>query len=967
MELCHGSMLDYCRKNLDENVTSLIKGIDIMWQITCGVDYLHRCQIDYGHLKLENVLFWKRNSKSKRVIVKITGYGYKGCPSQDNVKTRLCCLYYAAATKEEIVPNEPITLESLTEIDVEHRELALDLIVLPTKAELINLDVTTLLRHPVFTLWSAEGRSRLVKELQIDEEIRIWKNKEKFEEWEHSFEKNKIPHEEFDDLKDVMFSENSDIIKLVGEAFKFTPMLFSEYIWYIATSFRIIKKDLNQNHSIEIRGLLGKGSYGKVSKCDYTDGNGNTYPAACKKCSPTPDAIDVFNREVQTLRQLDHLFVIKYLDLVEKQSKKFIVMELCEGSLKDYVEGKLERILKQLLDDRILISQVALGIAYIHSKDIIHKDLKLANILLWCQPSNSRLVLAKIADFGFAKELKLGQSEFSDTTHHGTENYMAPELLNAQGSAYPASFASDVYAFGIIIARIVKKGDHPFTSGDVWRKASMVHGLLPQNLQDLSWDLKDLILRLMDNDPGKRPKMALVLRHPYFVLTNEKTKNYFVHQLWADIGLLSPSDRDKTLKKIFSSQSLEEWYRDLSDEKQYTTEEIDRMAKTLQFFRKLKPDVQADTVYPEKEYAQDIKEVITSDYDAVVGNLIDQQVNSVHGLSRYSLYKLVQRSPKLLVSYLWSHLHDIIGLTKPSVSSAKDEQNNQRKLSTASRIRRLSSKTKPAVRMNRPIISEIEWSSLFWEEELVDGLWDVKYSGQYNNCPDTCQEIIGLVAKCNMTERVWSAILDQLGKYAPSLLREIVQSSADNGPKLTQILLERHGVIKEIPSSLHWAASNEGDQAVEIVQLLLKYGVDPNAMDTTGATPIHVAAVNESPSAPKIIKVLLEHGANPYDRATLNSSSPVLWAASNQGDYSSEIMKQILESWSTPDANEIAKSLQLAVLNSGVSGLALVDFLLERKGSGIIDDSNGMTVAHASIKLDVILFNRYSTMEEILI
>lgn len=123
---------------------------------------------------------------------------------KDNVKTWLCSLYYAAATKEEIVSNEPITLESLTEIDVEHRELALDLIVLPTNAELINLDVTTLLRHPVFTLWSAEGRSRLVKELQIDEEIRIWKNKEKFEEWEHSLEKNKIPHEEFDDLKDVV-------------------------------------------------------------------------------------------------------------------------------------------------------------------------------------------------------------------------------------------------------------------------------------------------------------------------------------------------------------------------------------------------------------------------------------------------------------------------------------------------------------------------------------------------------------------------------------------------------------------------------------------------------------------------------------------------------------------------------------------------------------------------------------------
>ncbi|XP_059350588.1 uncharacterized protein LOC130693049 isoform X2 [Daphnia carinata] len=966
MELCQGSMLDYCRGNLDENVTSLIKGIDIMWQITCGVEFLHRYQIDCGDLKLENVLFWKRNPKSKRIIVKISGYGYKDCPSQDNMKTRLGSLYYAAATKEETVPNEPITFESLTEIDVEHRALALDLITFPTKAELRDLDVATLLRHPVFILLIDEGRSRLITELQKNNEMRrICKNKDELEKWERSLDKSKIPHEEFDDLKDIMLSDNSDITKLVGEAFKVTPMLFSKYIWHIAISFRF------QNHSIEIQEFLGKGQYAKVSKCNYTDGNGNTYPAACKKCSPKPDAIDVFNREVQTLRQLNHLFVIKYLDLVEKQSKKFIVMELCEGSLKDYVEGKLERIPKHSLEDKILISQVALGIAYIHSKDIIHKDLKLANILLWCHPSNSSLVLSKIADFGFAKGLKPDQSQFSDTTHPGTEKYMAPELLNAQGSGCPASFASDVYAFGIIIARIVKKGDHPFGSWSVWRKASMEHGLLPQNLQDLSWDLKDLILRLIDNDPVKRPKMALVLRHPYFVLTNDRTKRYFVHQLWADTGLLSQSEKIKVLKKIFSSQNLEEWHRVLSDEKQYTTEEMETMGNTLQFFRKLKPDVQTETVYPEKEYTQDIKEVITSEYDAIVRSQIDQvyficfvtkrssvsvlrfphilQVNSIHGISRYSLVKLIQRSPKLLVPYLWSHLHDIISLTKPSGSSANEEQNNQRKVSTAGRTRRLSSKTEPVARRNRPIVSEIEWSSLFCEDELVDGLWNMKYLDHYNNSTETDQEIIGLVANCNMTERVWSAILDQPGRYAPSLLGKIVQSTADNGPKLTQMLLERHGDFKELPLLLHLAACNEGDRAAEIVQVLLKHGINPNAVDTVGLYPIHYAAGNESPSAPLITKFLLQHGANQNATSTLNGSTPVLLAASNQGDYSSEIVKHMLDRWGTPNANELVEALKLAVVNSGDSASALVDLLLERKGNGMIHNNDGKTLAHIAV------------------
>lgn len=77
MDLCEGSMLDYCRKNLDENVTLFVKGIDIIWQITSGMDYLNRHKIHHGNLMLENVLFWKRNSSSKRIVVKLAGYGYR--------------------------------------------------------------------------------------------------------------------------------------------------------------------------------------------------------------------------------------------------------------------------------------------------------------------------------------------------------------------------------------------------------------------------------------------------------------------------------------------------------------------------------------------------------------------------------------------------------------------------------------------------------------------------------------------------------------------------------------------------------------------------------------------------------------------------------------------------------------------------------------------------------------------------
>ena len=76
MELCQGSMLDYCRKTLDKDIASSVKATDVMCQITCGLAYLQRHKIDQGRLKLKNVFFWKRNLKSKRVVVKLTEYGF---------------------------------------------------------------------------------------------------------------------------------------------------------------------------------------------------------------------------------------------------------------------------------------------------------------------------------------------------------------------------------------------------------------------------------------------------------------------------------------------------------------------------------------------------------------------------------------------------------------------------------------------------------------------------------------------------------------------------------------------------------------------------------------------------------------------------------------------------------------------------------------------------------------------------
>ncbi|XP_057376136.1 uncharacterized protein LOC130697036 [Daphnia carinata] len=659
MELCQGSMLEYCRGTLDRSVAKLVKGIDIMWQITCAVDYLFRQKIGHGDLKLENVLFKKVDSDPQRVVTKLSGYGCNYPQSADDVKTdfsKFGCLYISAATKKEIRPDGATTTWNLAGIDFNAQWLAFELInlVIDDKNP-FTFEAGTLLRHPFFIRYCQYALPRLINEQANEEIVTRLKMKGNLAIWNKSLVDGHPLHKNFSDLERILFSENKDIGAALTEASTRTPQLLSQYIWHLSTT--TFPKE-NNISLLKTGKVLGKGSYGKVYECYYTNNDGIPILAACKKSktlseeqSRKADADGVYEREIRALSKLNHLFIIKYLGVAEMTNEKYIFLELCEGSLKKYVEGKLERVPKDSLDDKIIISQVALGLAYLHSEGTIPKDLKLDNILLKRQSPASPLVLAKITDFGFAKELKSESSSFSVTIHPGTKSYMAPELLLAPHGAYPANFASDVYSLGITIARIVLKGKHPFGSSEMFFATqfdSMIQGLIPPNLHHLSWDLIDLIIKLADKDPAKRPSMTLVLYHPYFILTNDKTKRHFVKQLWTD---LSSKNRKHQMKNIFNRHNFQEWYRTITADKPETAKEKEDMEKTLQIFKNYQPDFTVETLYPEKQYEQKIKNALTAEYDANVGHQIEE-ISSNYSLFDHYQYEsrtISMPDPKLIL------------------------------------------------------------------------------------------------------------------------------------------------------------------------------------------------------------------------------------------------------------------------------------------------------------------------------
>ena len=160
-----------------------------------------------------------------------------------------------------------------------------------------------------------------------------------------------------------------------------------------------------------------------------------------------------FIQECEVINSLNHPNIIKTYGFFcgDKTHQPSIVREYCESNLK--------RKIKELNDEeRIqLIIDVSSAMNKVHSIGIVHRDLKLENILL-----DSKNI-AKISDFGICTFIKNDDKELSHSQMEGSFKFMAPELLQGR-SDYNEKV--DVYSFGTIVFIILTKGEYPKISFD---------------------------------------------------------------------------------------------------------------------------------------------------------------------------------------------------------------------------------------------------------------------------------------------------------------------------------------------------------------------------------------------------------------------------------------------------------------------------------------------------------------------
>lgn len=204
----------------------------------------------------------------------------------------------------------------------------------------------------------------------------------------------------------------------------------------------------------------------------------------------------MFVKEARSLAQLSHPNIVSVFDVGEVDNLPYIVMEhLAGGSLKDRIERTGP--LKAGEAARIGI-EVANGLAFAHSKGIIHADLKPSNILF---DANDH---PKIADFGIARTPK---EDAATPELFATAMYVAPERIEGK----QATIQSDVYGLGLVLYEMLV-GKPPFTSssaGVLMRDHVVRMPVPPSHLRaSLPRELDTIVLKALAKQPNLRYQRA---------------------------------------------------------------------------------------------------------------------------------------------------------------------------------------------------------------------------------------------------------------------------------------------------------------------------------------------------------------------------------------------------------------------------------------------------------------------------
>lgn len=217
-------------------------------------------------------------------------------------------------------------------------------------------------------------------------------------------------------------------------------------------------------------------------------------------------------QEIAIHARLKHPSILQLYTFFEDINYVYLVLELAHhGELQQYLKKTNTRLTE--IETANIINQVIKGLLYLHTHDIIHRDMSLSNLLL----TNEFHV--KIADFGLAT---LSGPNERHTTLCGTPNYISPEVASRATHGRPA----DVWGLGCMLYTLLV-GKPPFDSETGGIKSTLTK-VISSNFtlpSYLSFEAKDLLNRLLQKNPIERITLNEVLLHPFMTCINFPSSN----------------------------------------------------------------------------------------------------------------------------------------------------------------------------------------------------------------------------------------------------------------------------------------------------------------------------------------------------------------------------------------------------------------------------------------------------------
>lgn len=262
--------------------------------------------------------------------------------------------------------------------------------------------------------------------------------------------------------------------------------------------------DPNSKRRYERGRFLGKGGFAKCYELkDLATGEMTAGKIVPKTMLTKSHQKEKMSQEIRLHKAVAHTHLVKLYSYFEDPNFVYIVLELCRKRSLMELHKRRKAITEP--ESRYFIHQLLLGCLYLHDNKIIHRDLKLGNVFL-----NDNMEV-KIGDFGLAT--KVDYDGERKRTLCGTPNYIAPEVLGKKGHSYEV----DVWSLGCILYTLLV-GKPPFetqTLKDTYSRIKKNEYHIPSRIGPLA---RNLIQRLLQHDPLKRPSVAEILKDDFMTM-----------------------------------------------------------------------------------------------------------------------------------------------------------------------------------------------------------------------------------------------------------------------------------------------------------------------------------------------------------------------------------------------------------------------------------------------------------------